>query len=81
MYEERLKFQGRLAEAELEAKHAAISARGMIGSLRNLLDPVAPLDDLDPDQISDQALRLSNTLAEYREKIAKIAEIKRMLGR
>ncbi len=81
MHEERLKFQGRLAEAELEAKKAEIVAKGMINSLRNLLDPFEPVEDLSGEQIADQAMRLANLLIDYREKRAEIALIKKTLGR
>lgn len=81
MHEERLKFQGRLAEAEIEAKQAEIAARGMIRSLRDALDPFAPLADIPHEQILDQALRLSNILVDYREKLATIAALKKALGR
>jgi hypothetical protein len=81
MNEERLKFQGRLAEAELEAKRVKIVADGLINSLRNLLDPFCDLTELSAEQIVDQALRLGNQIAAYREELAKIAALNKMLGK
>jgi hypothetical protein len=79
--DERLKHQGRLAEAELEAKRAAIAAKGLINSLRNLIDPFEELENLSPDMIVDQALRLGNLLAQHREKQSEVAAIRKALGR
>jgi hypothetical protein len=81
MNEEFYKFRGRLAEAELEEKKAEISIRGLVASLRNLLDPIAAPEDLSGEQISDQALRLGSLLLDYLEKRAEIALIKKTLGR
>ena len=79
--DERLKHQGRLAEAELDARRTEISVRGLITSLRNLLDPLENIEELCAEQIADQGLRLADLLAEYGRKRAEIAAIKKALGR
>ena len=81
MNEEVLKFRGRLAATELEAKNREIAAKGLVNSLRNLLDPFEALEELSDEQILDQALRLANMLIAYREKRAEIAALRKALGR
>ncbi len=81
MNEEILKFKGRLAELELDCKRLEISSKGLINSLRGLLDPHEMLEGLSPEMITDQALRLSDLLTQYREKQEIMRAVKKSLGR
>lgn len=76
---ERLKFQGRLAEKDLEARKFEVQISGFRESLRDLLDPFEPVIDLKADLIADQALRLASCVGAYRQVQAEIREIKKLL--
>ena len=43
---ERLKYRGRLAEKEADARRLDMSIQGDIAAIRGLLDPFAPVEDL-----------------------------------
>lgn len=76
---ERLKFQGKLAELDLEARKLDLQACGMVRSLRDLLDPTVRTEDLEQDLIADQALRLASAVIERRRVLAEIREIKKLI--
>jgi hypothetical protein len=79
--EEILKNRGRLVEAELDARRNEIAVKGLVQSLRGLLDPFEPTADLKDERILDQTLRLCNLVIGLRGRLAHIAELKKALGR
>ena len=81
MSEERLKFQGRLMEKELTAKGLETQIDGLVRSLRDLLDPFEQTAELKTDLIADQAMRLGTLQIRYKEALAEIGAIKKVLGR
>lgn len=81
MDQERLKFQGRLAEAETDARRDRIAIDGLVRSLRGLLDPFEATEERKDEQILDQAIRLSNLTIGYRQRLSEIAALKKALGR
>lgn len=78
---ERLKFEGRLAQKDHEARGLQVQIRGLVESLRDLLDPFEKPEDLKAEQISDQALRLATRIGDYRQALDEIREIRRALTR
>ena len=77
---ENLKFKGRLLEKEQEEKKLSLRIKGLVTSLRELLDPFEKLEDLKADIISEQALILEARQIELKEVRAKIKAIKKALS-
>ena len=77
---ERLKFQGRLAEKELEAKTLKLRIDGMIASIRSQLDPFETIENLKSRLIAGQAVDLSEYHTMYMETIDEIRLLKKELG-
>jgi hypothetical protein len=78
---ERLKFQGRLQELELEAKKTELMMKGIVTAMRDLLDPLEAVQDLKTDVIFEQANQLSHYHSALRATRELIAEAKRIMGR
>jgi len=78
---ERLKYQGRLAEAEQAERRLKMRMDGLVRSLRDLLDPTEDVARLDADQIADQAMQLAAAAGDLRARTAEIAKIRDVLGR
>lgn len=78
---ERLKHQGRLAEKELEVKGLVIHIKGLVTSMRDLLDPLEKCEDLKADIIADQALNLATAVGDLHAAQFEIKEINKVLGR
>jgi len=77
---ERLKFQGRLAEKELEAKTLKLRIEGMRDSLRSQLDPFETIENLKARLIAGQAVDLSDYHTMYIEILEDIRRLKKELG-
>ena len=77
---ENLKFKGRLLEKEREEKRLSLRIKGLVTSLRELLDPFEKLVDLKADIISEQALSLEARQIELKEIRAEIRAIKKALS-
>ena len=77
---ERLKFQGRLAEKELEAKTLKLRIDGMIASIRSQLDPFENIENLKSRLIAGQAVDLSEYHTMYMETIDEIRLLNKELG-
>lgn len=75
-----LKYRGRLAEKDLEAKKLRLRMTGDVAALRELLDPFAPVEKLRADVIAEQALELANKQIELKKTLAEIEAIKDALG-
>jgi hypothetical protein len=80
MSEERLKLMGRLESEKLKAEEYRLKMRGLISSVRNLLDGYAPLDLLECRVAAQQAMELAIYQEAYREALERIAAMKRDLG-
>lgn len=78
---ERLKFQGRLAEKEMEAKKLKLRLEGLIESLRDQLDPFEMVKDLNGDVIADMALEIAAYRVDYLGVLDEIKAIKKALGK
>ncbi len=78
---ERLKFQGRLGELELEAKKRELIMKGIVSGMRDLLDPLEAVADLKADVIFQQASLLAFQQSELKAVLEQIKEAKRILGR
>ena len=77
---ERLKFQGRLAEKELEAKKLKLRIEGMIDSIRTQLDPFEDIENIKAHLIAGQAVDLSEYHSMYLETLEDIRKLKKALG-
>lgn len=81
MSEERVKYEGSLAVNRQKRVAAQVRIQGLVRSLRDLLDPVLPVERLEGMMISSQAMDLANQLVTYRELLAEADVICRLLGR
>jgi len=81
MSEERVKYEGSLAVNRQKRVAAQVRIQGLVRSLRDLLDPVLPVERLEGMMISSQAMDLANQLVTYRELLAEADVIRRLLGR
>ena len=78
---ENLKFKGRLLEKSQEAVGLTLRIKGLVASLRDLLDPFEEIEDLQADIISEQAVELAARQIEYKEVKAEIKAIGKALGK
>ena len=78
---ENLKFKGRLMEKSQEAVGLTLQIKGLVASLRDLLDPFEEIEDLKADMISEQAMELAARQIEYKEVKAEIKAIGKALGK
>lgn len=78
---ERLKYEGRLVEAQREKMRLEMRIQGLIRSLRDLLDPTEDVARLEGEQIADQALQLAAKQRDLKAKQAEISKIRDLLGR
>ena len=78
---ERLKFQGRLAEKQLEAKSLMLRMDGLRKSIRDTLDPFEDILDLRVEVAVEQVLELAGLQADLEETTATIAAINKALGK
>ena len=81
MSEERLRFQGRLAEKEQEMKSLIVRIAGLRDSIRIMLDPFGPLPDIKADVVAAQAVELANHHIRYMELRQEITAIEKVLGK
>ena len=81
MSEERVKFEGRLALNRRERTETQLRLQGLVRSLRDLLDPILPVERLESELIAAQALDLANLQIRYRELLKEAVAIKNVLGR
>jgi len=81
MTEERLKHEGRLVLKELEIKGLRLRIGGMVGSLRELLDPMEKEEELRADMIGELAMQLITTQIDLKAALEDISKLKKILGR
>jgi hypothetical protein len=77
---ERLKWLGRRQELELEKKRLEISIAGLIHNLREALDPLADIEELDPQKIATWTADLDTSRNRYRAVLNDLKKIKEMIG-
>lgn len=77
---ERLKYQGRLAEKRLEAKKLKLRVEGMVSSLRTQLDPFEKIENIKVRLIAGQAIDLSDYHTMYMETLEDIHKLEKELG-
>ena len=73
MNDENVKFEGKLALNLRERSEMHMRMLGLRRSLRDLLDPILPVESLEMEMIATQALDLANLQVKYRE-LLKVAE-------
>lgn len=78
---ERLKFQGRLAEKDMEAKKLKLRIEGLRDSIRDVLDPFEDVDELDIERAFEQMADLAGKMLEYKELTGEIKALRKALGR
>jgi len=80
MDRERLQYQGRLREKELEAERLGLKAKGLRDSLRLHLDPFDRIEEIDVALAYGEMGDLAETVLKLKEALSEIAAIKRALG-
>jgi len=77
---ERLKFQGRLAEKELDAKKLRLRIEGLRDSIRDILDPFEDIAELRVEVAAEQALEMASLHVEYESILREIKAIRKALS-
>ena len=78
---ERLKFQGRLTEKELEAKTLRMKIEGLVKSMRDNLDPFEKPEELPLGLVSEQSFEIRNLQINLIAANDEIKAINKALGR
>lgn len=78
---ERLKYEGRLAEYRHEAERLKLKIKGLRDSIRDALDPFEAVEDLKADVASQQAMELWSVQQRYLEILEEIRRIEKYLGK
>jgi hypothetical protein len=81
MADERIKFEGRLALNRRERSETQLRMQGLVRSLRDLLEPIFPVERLETELIAAQSLDLANLSIKYRELLSEAQAIKNFLGK
>lgn len=78
---ERLKFQGRLAEKKLEEKKLRLRLDGLRNSIRELLDPFEDVAELNCEVMAEQALEMASLQVDLKAALDEIKAINKALGK
>lgn len=81
MSDEILKFEGRMAVKDMERHRLEMRIRGLISSIRDILDPFAPADEINAEMAAQQTMELAEIQIQYKGLVAEIAALKRILRR
>ena len=81
MSEEEVKFEGKLAVNRRERAQIQLRIQGLVRSLRDLLDPVKPVERLETEMIAAQALDLASSQIKYKELLQEVEIIRQYLPR
>lgn len=81
MSEEHVKFEGRLSLNRKERQETQLRMQGLVRSLRDLLDPTKPVEQLETELIATQALDLAKLQIRYQELTGQAKIIHDVLGR
>ena len=77
---ERLTLRGRLAVKEAEARRLRMLIEGDIASVRALLEPFAPIEELRMEAATEQMIELAGRHADYLGVVGEIRAMRRALG-
>jgi len=77
---ERLKWIGRRQTLEMEKKSLEIRIQGLIDNLRDALDPMAPIEDLQPDKIAEWSIALDDAKKRYQDVLGGLKQLRNLLG-
>jgi hypothetical protein len=77
---ERAKFRGQLAETEEKEGLLTTRLKGLVESLRDQLDPIADVGELDGNVIASQATDFAAIQIELVQVRSKINQINKLLG-
>lgn len=77
---EKLKFEGRLAEKKREKRKLTLKINGLVQSIREILDPFETIDELQTEMAAAQAVELASKHADYLALIQEINAIEKALG-
>ena len=81
MENERLKYEGRLAEKRHELRTLKLKINTLRDAVRSKVDPFEDIERLDADAAAEAAVELAEKVIQYRELIDQIGAIERALGR
>ena len=77
---ERLTLRGRLAVKEAEARRLRMLCESDIASVRGLLDPFAPVEELRMEAATAQVVELAGRHAEYVGVVGEMRAMRKALG-
>lgn len=77
---EKIKHEGRLGEKEREAEGLRLTLRGLVDSLRDKLDPIDPVEELEAAMIQNMSMQFAQRQAELKGVLEDIRKIKKILG-
>lgn len=77
---ERAKYRGILAETEDEIRKIENRMKGLVGAMRDQLNPFEDLGDLKTEVIAEQAMELASQRIELVEKRDRAKALKKHLG-
>jgi hypothetical protein len=78
---ERLKFLGRLEEKRLEAERLRLKMAGLRQSIREILDPFEPLEEMELAVAAQQAMELASLQIQLKATLEEMAAIRKALGK
>jgi hypothetical protein len=78
---ERLKYERRLIVLETQATPLELAIAGYRDTLRDLLDPLLPVGQLQGKVIADLAVKLAARQIDLRGKLSEVEKIKALLGK
>ena len=77
---ERLTLRGRLAVKEAEERRLRMLIEGDIASVRALLEPFAPIEELRMEAATEQMIELAGRHADYLGVVGEIRAMRRALN-
>lgn len=77
---EREKFEGWLVIAGRKAKEKKLRIKGLIKSIRDILAPLDPIEDLETEIVAEQAKELNELMGQYKEIQKEVNKVKKDLG-
>lgn len=75
-----IKYRGRLAKKQADARRLEMGMRGDMHAVRELLDPFEPTETIQAEVAAAQAVELAAKHAEYLGLLEEIKALKRALG-
>lgn len=78
---ERLLYEGRLSELRLQAEQLKTKLEGLREAIVTGLAKVRPIEEMKGEVAASQAVEFSEVQIQYREALAEMSEIRKILGR